>query len=67
MTRDTACLAFQFGDGLSNLLWPTSNIVVVCGQADIPYEKWIKWFLPLFFLLLVAQMVLVGGAVVLGL
>lgn len=67
VTRDTACLAFQFGDGLSNLLWPTSNIVVVCGLADIPYEKWIKWFLPLFFLLLVAQMVLVGGAVVLGL
>ena len=67
VTRDTACLAFQFGDGLSNLLWPTSNIVVVCGLADIPYEKWIKWFLPLFFILLVAQMVLVGGAVALGL
>lgn len=67
VTRDTACLAFQFGDGLSNLLWPTSNIVVVCGLADIPYEKWIKWFLPLFFILLLAQMVLVGGGVLIGL
>lgn len=67
VSRDVSCLAFQFGDGLSNLLWPTSNIVVVCGLADIPYEKWVKWFLPLFFILLVAQMVLVGGAVLVGL
>ena len=67
VTRDTACLAFQFGDGLTNLLWPTSNVVIVCGLADIPYEKWVKWFLPLFFILLIAQMLLVGGAVALGL
>lgn len=67
LTRDAACLIFQFGDGLSNLLWPTSNIVVVCGLADIPYQKWLKWFMPLFFILLVVQMLLVGGHVALGL
>ena len=66
VSRDVACLAYQFGDGLSNLLWPTSNIVVVCALGDIPYEKWLKWFLPLFVILLVAQMLLVGGAVVIG-
>ncbi|MCI8809920.1 MAG: YfcC family protein [Oscillibacter sp.] len=66
VSRDVACLAFQFGDGLSNLLWPTSQIVIVCGTSDIPYEKWVKWFLPLFFIELAAQMVLVGGAVMIG-
>lgn len=66
VSRDVACLAFQFGDGLSNLLWPTSNIVVVCALGDIPYEKWLKWFIPLFFILLVAQCLLVSGAVMLG-
>ena len=66
VSRDVACLAFQFGDGLSNLLWPTSQVVIVCGTSDIPYEKWVKWFLPLFFIELAAQMVLVGGAVMIG-
>lgn len=67
LTRDAACLIFQFGDGLSNLVWPTSNIVVVCGLADIPYQKWLRWFLPLCGILLVAQMILVAGHVALGL
>lgn len=67
LSRDAACLIFQFGDGLSNLLWPTSNIVVVCGLADIPYQKWLKWFMPLFFILLAVQMLLVAGHVALGL
>lgn len=66
VSRDVACLAFQFGDGLSNMLWPTGQIVMVCGMSDIPFEKWVKWFLPLFFIELVAQMVLVGGAVMIG-
>lgn len=66
VSRDVACLAFQFGDGLSNMLWPTAQIVMVCGMSDIPFEKWVKWFLPLFFIELAAQMVLVGGAVMIG-
>lgn len=67
VSRDVACLAFQFGDGLSNLLWPTGGIVIVSAMSDVPYEKWLKWFMPLFFMLLVAQMLLVGGAVLVGL
>lgn len=67
VSRDVACLAFQFGDGLSNLLWPTGGIVIVSAMSDIPYEKWLKWFIPLFLILLAAQMVLVGGAVMIGL
>lgn len=66
LSRQVACLAFQFGDGLSNLLWPTGGIVIVCGLADIPYEKWLKWFMPLFGILYVTQMILLAAAVMFG-
>ncbi len=66
ISRQVACLAFQFGDGLTNLLWPTGGIVIACGIGDIPYEKWLKWFIPLFFILYVVQMVILGVAVAVG-
>jgi uncharacterized ion transporter superfamily protein YfcC len=66
VTRQTAILAFQFGDGLSNIFWPTASIVIVCGLAGIKLEKWYKWFTPLFLMLLVAQMILLEIAVLIG-
>lgn len=66
VTRQTACLAFQFGDGLSNLLWPTCGIVIVCGIGGIKLEKWYKFFLPLFGILFATQVVLLSIAVMIG-
>ena len=34
VSRDTACLAFQFGDGLSNIIWPTAYAAVMSGLAE---------------------------------
>ncbi len=52
VSRQTAVLAFQFGDGLSNMIIPTSGVLMgVLGVAKIPYNIWIKWMLPFFFLL----------------
>lgn len=59
VSRQTACLAFQFGDGLSNLLWPTCGIVTVCGIGDIPLQKWWKWFIPLFAIIFATQVVFI--------
>ncbi len=67
ISRQVACLAFQFGDGLSNLLWPTCGIVIICGLGDVRYDRWLKWFAKLFVILLVAQMVLIEIAVLAGL
>ena len=67
ITRQVACLAFQFGDGLSNILWPTAGIVIICGLGDIPYDRWLKWFGKLFLILLLAQMALLQAAIVIGL
>ncbi len=54
VSRQTAVLAFQVGDGLSNIFWPTADIVIICGLGGIKLEKWYKWFTPLFLMLLAA-------------
>lgn len=59
ISRQVSVLAFQFGDGLSNILWPTAFAPIICGMAGVKLEKWWKWFVPLFLMLLAAQIVLV--------
>lgn len=66
VSRQVACLTFQFGDGLSNLLWPTCGIVMICGLGDVRYDRWLKWFGKLFLILLAMQMILVEIAVLTG-
>ncbi len=55
VSRQTAVLAFQMGDGLTNMIIPTSGVTIgVLGLARIPFEKWFIWMLPLmgiFFLM----------------
>ena len=60
ISRQSAILAFQFGDGLSNVLWPTASAPIICGIAGIKIEKWWKWFVPLFLLILLTQAVLMA-------
>ncbi|MDO5715779.1 MAG: TIGR00366 family protein [Tissierellia bacterium] len=43
-TRQTAVLAFQFGDGITNLLTPTGGaLMAALAIGRIPYTVWIKW------------------------
>ena len=59
VSREMTVLTFQMGDGLSNLLWPTSNIAVGCGISGVPLSKWWKFFLPLYGLMYVTQMLII--------
>lgn len=59
VSRQTAVLAFHFGDGFSNLLWPTAHVGIMLGVTKIPFGRWAKFFLPLFGIFLVLQCVLV--------
>lgn len=44
VSRQTCVLAFQFGDGFTNMLTPTSGVLIGClGIARIPYGTWLKW------------------------
>ncbi|GLO61108.1 C4-dicarboxylate ABC transporter [Vibrio sp. MACH09] len=51
ITRQTAILALQIGDGLSNILWPTSGyFMATLAVAKVPWIKWTKFYLPLFLI-----------------
>ena len=48
VSRQTAVLAYQLGDGFTNMIIPTSAVTMgVLTLADIPWEKWARWILPL--------------------
>lgn len=64
--RDVAVLAFQFGDGLSNIVWPTAMAPIVAGLAGVKVEKWWKFIVPIFLVLLVTQALLMMLAVMTG-
>ncbi len=48
VSRQTVVLAYQYGDGFTNSLYPTSAVLMAgLSIAKIPYEKWLKYILPL--------------------
>jgi uncharacterized ion transporter superfamily protein YfcC len=48
LTRQTAVMAFHYGDGFSNSIIPTSaGLMGVLAMAKVPYEKWVKFIWPL--------------------
>lgn len=60
VTRQTAVLAYQFGDGISNIFTPTSGYFMAgLALAKIPWQKWAKWILPLILLEYLAAGILV--------
>jgi len=53
VSRQATVLAFQFGDGFTNMITPASGVLIaVLGIARIPYDKWFKWMTPLLIILL---------------
>lgn len=63
ISRQTAVLAFQFGDGFSNLIIPTSAICMgVLALADVPWPVWARWMLPLQLVFLVVGCLLLVPA-----
>jgi len=59
ISRQTAVLAFVFGDGFSNAIIPTNGVLMATiAIAGVPFEKWFKFVWPLFLVLSV-----VGGII----
>ncbi|MDD3273842.1 MAG: AbgT family transporter, partial [Bacteroidales bacterium] len=59
VSRQATVLAFQFGDGFTNMITPTSGVLIaVLSIARIPYAKWFKWVLPFILILLVVGFLL---------
>ena len=67
LTRQTAVLAYTLGDGLSNMIIPTSGVLMaMLGLAEIPYEKWFRFMLPLFLITSLIAFVTLAIAVMIG-
>lgn len=64
LSRQATVMAFQFGDGFTNMITPTSGVLLgVLGIAKIPYGVWVKWFWKfLLFLILVGFLLLIPTA-----
>ena len=68
VSRQTTVLAFQFGDGFTNMLTPTSGVLVgVLGMARIPYGTWLRWVWKFIVALIVVGFLLMLPTLWLGL
>lgn len=48
VSRQTAVLAYQFGDGFTNMLVPTNAVLMgILALAKIPYQRWVRFVVPL--------------------
>jgi len=68
VSRQATVVAFQLGDGFTNMITPVSGVLLgVLTLARIPYEKWFKWVLPLMIILILLGFVLLVPTVFLPL
>ncbi|MDR1835111.1 MAG: AbgT family transporter [Fusobacteriaceae bacterium] len=52
LTRQTTILAYQFGDGLANLVWFTyGTLLIFLDYAKTPLSRWYRFVLPLLLIL----------------
>lgn len=51
VTQQTAILAFQYGDGFSNLLWPTvGSLWGYLALIKLDYSEWLRFIAPLMLI-----------------
>ncbi|MFP4383363.1 MAG: YfcC family protein [Spirochaetia bacterium] len=64
ITRQTSVLAFDMGDGFSNMLYPSNAILIIAlGLTVVSYPKWVKWSIPLQALIFAISIGFIGIAV----
>ncbi len=62
VSRQTAVLCYCFGDGFSDMFWPTA-CSLECGLMGISIDKWYKFIGPLFAIMVALQMFFVALSV----
>jgi uncharacterized ion transporter superfamily protein YfcC len=67
ITRQTAVFAFTCGDGFSNMVIPTSGILMaMLSLAKVPYGRWLRFMMPLFWQLILLSSLFLIMAVFIG-
>ncbi|MDR1319005.1 MAG: AbgT family transporter, partial [Treponema sp.] len=67
ITRQTAVLAFDFGDGFSNMIFPTNPLLLIAlSFSVVSYTKWIRWTWKLQLVILILTSAFLAFAVKIG-
>lgn len=67
VTRQVAVTAYCFGDGFSNLAYPTNPVLlIVLGLTVVTYGKWMKWLLKLWVWVFAATIAFLALGVMIG-
>jgi uncharacterized ion transporter superfamily protein YfcC len=67
VTRQVTVTAYCFGDGFSNLVYPTNPVLLIClGLTVVSFPKWLRWSLGLWMWILLATIGFLGLAVAIG-
>lgn len=67
ITRQTAVLAYQFGDGFTNMIIPTSGVTVgTLAMAKIPFDRWARWHWPMQVAFFAASLIFLAYAAMSG-
>ncbi|MBK7095234.1 MAG: YfcC family protein [Saprospiraceae bacterium] len=68
LSRQATVMAYQLGDGFTNMITPTSGVLMgVLGIARIPYDKWFRWVWPFMIILVLLGFLLLIPTVTLNL
>ena len=65
ISRQMACVAYQFGDGFSNMFWPT-GVATICGFMSISLAHWYKFVTKLFAMMFALQCVFMVAGIMIG-
>jgi uncharacterized ion transporter superfamily protein YfcC len=64
VTRQTAVTAYCFGDGFSNLVYPTNPVLLIClGLSVVSFPKWLRWSLGLWGWVILITLIFLAIAV----
>ncbi len=65
--RQVAVLAYQFGDGFTNILVPTNAVLVgILAMAAIPFDRWLRFILPFMVKIWIVGSIALAVAVMIG-
>lgn len=68
INQQVMVVVYQFGDGFTNYLWPTSGgLMAALGMSNVSYAAWVKFSVKLFLLLHFAAFILILIAHYIGL
>ena len=67
LSRQVTVLAYQYGAGLTNMLWPTNGaLMAMLAAAGVTFDAWLRFAVPVLLGLFVLAAVAIGVGVAVG-